>query len=77
MASYSAIIDCDELERCSLNTSSSNSKSVKKSNYGSLRTEVKSTTSPGACLVNYEHRMCAGDTIQGLSLKYGVPVSEF
>lgn len=46
-------------------------KSTKKSNYGSLKTEKPSM------IVNYKHKLQQGETLQGISLKYGVPVSQF
>lgn len=65
-SSSSCELISDETERRSLKplTKTTN----KKSNYGSLRTEVPSQT------INYKHRLKQGETLQGISLKYGVPI---
>jgi LysM repeat protein len=47
-------------------------KASKRSNYGSLRKDTSQTTS--AFIVNYRHTLNPGETLQGLSLRYGVPV---
>jgi hypothetical protein len=49
-------------------------KSTKKSNYGSLRKETQQTTT--AFIVNYKHRLVPGETLQGISLRYGIPVRQ-
>lgn len=66
-------------------TSSSTSKSIlsggggssgggnKKLNYGSLRKETEHTAT--VFMVNYKHQLKSGETMQGISLRYGVPVS--
>lgn len=46
-------------------------KTAKKSNYGSLRKEAQQTTT--AFIVNYKHRLTPGETLLGISLRYGVP----
>ena len=47
-------------------------KTTKKSNYGSLRKEVQQTTT--AFIVNYKHKLKPGETLQAISLRYGIPV---
>ena len=81
MASYSSLLSGgdDDVERCSLQQklqSSASIKNKKKSNYGSLHTnkhEANVQTST-AFIVNYRHRLKAGETLQGISLRYGVPI---
>lgn len=51
-----------------------NIKPVKKTNYGSLRTETQQTQTAKVFLVNYRHKLTDGETLQGISLKYGVSV---
>ena len=48
-------------------------KTTKKSNYGSLRKETQQTTT--TFIVNHKHKIQPGETLQGISLKYSVPVS--
>jgi LysM repeat protein len=64
----------DDLEKSTIpiKQQTSGNKTSKKSNYGSLRKEIQQTTS--AFIVNYKHKLQAGETLQGISLKYGVPV---
>lgn len=51
-------------------------KPSKKSNYGSLRTETQAQNQTATVfIVNYRHRITNGETLQGISLKYSVPVS--
>lgn len=45
---------------------------TKKSNYGSLRKEVQQTST--LFIVNYKHKLQEGETLQGISLKYSVPI---
>lgn len=44
----------------------------KKLNYGSLRKETEHTAT--VFMVNYKHQLKSGETMQGISLRYGVPV---
>lgn len=53
------------------NSSNSSNINKKKSNYGSLRKEQPQP------IVYVKHKLTASETIQGISLKYGVPVSVF
>ncbi|CAF0716247.1 unnamed protein product [Brachionus calyciflorus] len=46
-------------------------KTTKKSNYGSLRTEIQQTTTQ---IINHKHKLKQGETLQGISLKYSVPI---
>lgn len=46
-------------------------KTTKKSNYGSLRKDIPQAIVP---IVNFKHRIKPGETLQGISLKYNVPV---
>jgi hypothetical protein len=77
MASYTPIFDNDELEKRSLQQQKP--KTTKKSNYGSLRVEQPQQTkqTSTAFIVNYKHKISPGETLLGISLKYGVPVSVF
>ena len=73
------LLPSDELEKSKLQTNKSN-KTPKKSNYGSLRQDAQTQQTAKVFLVNYPHRLAPGETLQGISLKYGVPVrkkSEF
>ena len=47
-------------------------KTTKKSNYGSLRKDISSQAI--VPIVNFKHRIKPGETLQGISLKYNVPV---
>jgi hypothetical protein len=78
MASYAPIFDNDDLEKKSLQSIKSASKTTKKSNYGSLRVEQPQQTkqTSTAFIVNYKHRLMPGETLLGISLKYGISVSE-
>jgi LysM repeat protein len=49
-------------------------KTTKKSNYGSLRKDITQTQTASAFIVNYRHTLKPGETLQGISLRYGVPV---
>jgi hypothetical protein len=51
-------------------------KPAKKTNYGSLRTETQQTRSAKLFIVNHQHKLTDGETLQGISLKYDVPVSD-
>ena len=72
MAYYSSLNNNDDLERNLLSQQKQLIKTSKKSNYGSLRNETKQTTT--AFMINYKHKLQAGETLQGISLKYGVPI---
>lgn len=72
MAYYSSLNNNDDLERNLLSQQKQLIKTSKKSNYGSLRNETKQTTT--AFMINYKHKLKAGETLQGISLKYGVPI---
>lgn len=60
----------EEIEIQSLKNSFLNN-TAKKSNYGSLRKDTQQTT---VFIVNYKHKLKPGETLQGISLKYNVPV---
>lgn len=77
MASYAPILDNDELETKSLQQKQQ-IKSSKKSNYGSLRVDPPQQTkqTSTAFIVNYKHKISSGETLLGVSLKYGVPVDQ-
>ena len=68
-SSYSKLETDETLEKSSLQKVT---KTPKRTNYGSLRTEVKQTAN--VFIVNYEHKLKPGETLQGISLKYGIPV---
>jgi LysM repeat protein len=72
MASSKLFGDDFEKSAMPIKQQTSGSKTTKKSNYGSLRTEAQQTAS--VFIVNYKHKLQAGETLQGISLKYGVPV---
>ena len=81
MSLYSSLLpnddDEEEVERRSLQKiTSSASKPTKKSNYGSLSSNKyeKTLQTTTAFIVNYKHKLVSGETLQGISLKYGVPV---
>lgn len=81
MSLYSSLLpnddDEDEIERRSLQKiQSSSSKPSKKSNYGSLSSNKyeKTIQTTTAFIVSYKHRILPGETLQGISLKYGVPI---
>jgi len=76
----------DELEKSSFVRQSNqqqqqnhttNNKPIKKTNYGSLRTENQQIQTAKVFIVNHRHRLLDGETLQGISLKYGVSVSKF
>lgn len=73
MASTSSSTElvCEEPERRSLQKPFIKS-NTKKSNYGSLRKEVQQTAN--VFIVNYKHKIQIGETLQGISLKYGLPI---
>jgi len=70
-ASY-FILPTSDLERSSLQTSQT--KTTKKSNYGSLRQESLTQQTANKFIVNYEHKLLPGDTLLGISLKYNISV---
>ena len=55
----------------------SSNKPIKKTNYGSLRTENQQIQTAKVFIVNHRHKLSDGETLQGISLKYGVSVSRF
>lgn len=71
----------DNLEKCTIpiNNNSSNGNSTngtnnkKKQNYGSLRKDLPIQAQKQ--IVNIKHKLSKGETLQGISLKYGVSVS--
>jgi len=67
------LLPSNELEMSKLQTSRSN-KTPKKSNYGSLRQDAQTQQTAKVFLVNHPHRLAPGETLQGISLKYGVPI---
>ncbi len=76
----SATANFDDLEKRSLqqthkalSSSITSTNTKKKSNYGSIRNETQHTAK--AFIVNYKHKIVPGETLQGISLKYVVPVS--
>ena len=77
MASYTSLLTGgeDDVERSSLQKQST-TKTKKKSNYGSLHSNKNETTiqTSTAFMVNYKHKLKSGETLQGISLKYGVPI---
>ena len=79
MASSSSRLDYgdEQMEKRSFTAQLSKSTTTKKSNYGSLRKELSTQQTASAFIVNYKHRLMPGETLQGISLKYGVPVSIF
>ena len=76
MSSYSSLLGDEEVERRSLQTTSSSSRNTKKSNYGSLHTNKheKTIQTSTVFIVNYRHKLRPGETLQGISLKYGVSI---
>ena len=67
----------DTQDKCTIPINSHNSNnngmnSKKKQNYGSLRKDLPIQEQKQ--LVNIKHRLTNGDTLQGISLKYGVSV---
>jgi len=83
MSSYSSLLpnddDDEEVERRSLQKiTSSASKPTKKSNYGSLSSNKyeKTIQTTTAFIVNYKHKLVPGETLQGISLKYNVPIEK-
>lgn len=49
-------------------------KSTKKSNYGTLRKDI-GQPQPTTPMVNVKHRIKPGETLQGISLRYNIPVN--
>jgi LysM repeat protein len=49
-------------------------KTTKKSNYGSLRKDITQTQTATTFMINHKHKLKPGETLQGISLRYGVPV---
>jgi LysM repeat protein len=48
----------------------------KKSNYGSLHQDTQKQQTTNAFIVNYRHKLKSGETLQGISLKYGVAIDQ-
>ena len=66
----------DDLEKSSfIKQQQQQQKPAKKTNYGSLRTDIQQTQTAKVFLINYKHRITKGETLQGISLKYNIPVS--
>jgi len=63
----------DDLEKSSF--IKQQQKPAKKTNYGSLRTDIQQTQTAKVFIINYKHRITKGETLQGISLKYNIPVS--
>jgi hypothetical protein len=62
----------DNLEKCSLQINNNNN-NKKKLNYGSLRKDLPIQQQQQ--IVHIKHKLLKGETLQGISLKYGIPVS--
>jgi LysM repeat protein len=65
----------DDLEKSSFIIKQQQQKPAKKTNYGSLRTDIQQTQTAKVFIINYKHRITKGETLQGISLKYNIPVS--
>ena len=67
----------DDLEKSSfiIKQQQQQQKPAKKTNYGSLRTDIQQTQTAKVFIINYKHRITKGETLQGISLKYNIPVS--
>lgn len=66
-SAYSSCEILEETERRSLRPS----KTSKKSNYGSLKPVI---SQPSTQLINYRYKLKEGETLQGLSLKFNIPM---